>query len=55
MKDWDSFETVYSIGEAEILKKRMEQSGFEVLIVPRNTSGEMPCWDIYTRQPSKVG
>jgi len=50
MSDWDTFDTVFSEKEAEILKDRMERAGFEVWVKPRNTtSGEMPCWDIFIR------
>lgn len=50
MSDWDTFDTVFSEEEAEILKGRMEKAGFEVRVVPRKTtSGEMQCWDIFIR------
>ena len=55
MSDWDTFDTVFSIEEAELLKGRMEKSGFEVMIVPRKTtSGEMPCWDIFIRPNTSI-
>ena len=54
MENWDTFDTVFSEEEAEILKSRMEKSGYEVKVVPRNTAGEMQCWDIFIRNKAPM-
>ena len=55
MENWQFIDKVFSEEEAELIKKRMEKSGFDLKVESRKSFGEMPCWDVYakTNNPSE--